>query len=306
VALTLFHGRGGSLGRGGGPVHRAILAQPPGSVSGRFKVTEQGEVVFARYGNPVIARRHLERVTSAVLQASDPAVGRRNDWTAARFAELAATLDDASRRAYLDLVGTDGFADFLATVSPLEEIGAMRMGSRPAKRAGVLTGRDLADLRAIPWVFSWSLTRSNIPGWYGIGSGFEAAADLDLLRAAYRDWPLFAALVDVAEMSLAKCDRELAERFFSLAERPDLTEMILAEWDLACRWVTAITGEALLAGKRRLGRRVTDRAPYVNALSWLQLRALEAVRGDAEDQSHAQRLLLITVNGVAAGLQNTG
>ncbi|MGK2949705.1 MAG: phosphoenolpyruvate carboxylase [Acidimicrobiales bacterium] len=307
VALTLFHGRGGSLGRGGGPVHRAILAQPPGSVSRRFKVTEQGEVIFARYGHPTVAQRHLERITVAALRAEEPAVAERTAAAAERFEGLASVLADSSRAAYLDLVATDGFADFLARVSPLEEIGEMRLGSRPAKRAGVLTGRDLADLRAIPWVFSWSLTRSNLPGWYGLGSAFAEVDDLPLLQEAYATWPLFTSLVDVAEMSLAKCDRELAQRFFALGGRPDIVVEVQAEWDRTERWVTAVTGHPeLLGGKGNLGPAVAARAPYVNALSWLQLRALEAVRSGDEDHQSAQRLLLLAVNGVAAGLQNTG
>jgi phosphoenolpyruvate carboxylase len=310
VRLTLFHGRGGSLGRGGGPVHRAILAQPPGSVAGRFKVTEQGEVIFARYGNPTVALRHLERVTTAVLRAGTAAVATRNHDAARRFAPLAETLETVSRAAYLRLVGTEGFADFLARVSPLEEIGEMRLGSRPPKRAGVMTGRDLADLRAIPWVFAWSLTRSNLPGWFGLGTALAAVGDVDELRAAYRDWPLFGAMIDVAEMSLAKADRRLAERFFALGERPDLTEAVLAEWDRAERWITAVTGQdELLGGKVHLSRVVADRSPYVDALSWLQLRALDAVRHAepaAEEHRAAGRLLLLAVLGVAAGVQNTG
>src|SRR3954468_1150873 len=236
VRLTLFHGRGGSLGRGGGPVNRAILAQPPGSVGSRFKVTEQGEVVFARYGNRRIAARHLEQVTSAVLVAGTPAIEQRNADAATRFAGLAATMESAARSAYRELVETEGFAEFFAQVSPLEELSELALGSRPARRPGA-GPRSLADLRAIPWVFAWSQTRCNLTGWYGLGSGLHAAGDIETLRDAYRRWPLFTALIDNAEMSLAKTDRGVAEGYLALGKRPDLSERILAELDLSCRLV---------------------------------------------------------------------
>jgi phosphoenolpyruvate carboxylase len=306
VRLTLFHGRGGSLGRGGGPVHRAIVAQPPGSVAGRFKVTEQGEVIAARYANPTIGQRHLERVTGAVLQAGTERNAARNTAAAQRFAELGARVEAAARKAFLDLVHTDGFADFFAAVSPLEEIGHLRIGSRPPKRAGALVGRDLADLRAIPWVFAWAQARVNLAGWFGLGTGLAAGGDIEELGAAWRDWPLFGMLVDTAEMSLAKTDRAVAERYLALGERPELTARILDELDRTTELVLAVVGDdELLAGKPRLREAVALRQAPVSALSHLQLRALRdlrAGRGDARTEAQ----LLLTVNGVAAGLQNTG
>jgi phosphoenolpyruvate carboxylase len=315
VALTLFHGRGGSLGRGGGPVNRAILAQPPGSVAGRFKVTEQGEVVFARYGNPRIAERHLEQVTAAVLSAGTDAVGSRNRRAASRFADLGAVMETASRASYRGLVETNGFADFFAQVSPLEELSDLALGSRPSRRPGGGDGGlTLDDLRAIPWVFAWSQTRCNLTGWYGLGSGLAAAAaqtSADGLRAAYREWPLFAALIDNAEMSLAKTDRAVAERYLALGDRPDIAQRILAELDLTTAEVLAVLGrETLLAGRRILAAAVELRNPYVDALSHLQLRALRALRrrefADPAEEQRLRSLLLLSVNGVAAGLQNTG
>ena len=310
VRLTLFHGRGGSLGRGGGPVNRAILAQPPRSVDHRFKVTEQGEVVFARYGNRRIAARHLEQVTSAVLMAGTEPVEERNATAAERFAPLAAVMEEASRAAYRSLVETDGFAEFFAEVSPLEELSELALGSRPARR-GVGGGpRSLGDLRAIPWVFAWSQTRCNLTGWYGLGSGLAAVDDIDALREAYREWPLFAALVDNAEMSLAKTDRGVAAGYLALGSRPDLTDRILTELDLSCSSVLQVLGQSRLLERRRvLGAAVDLRNPYVDALSHLQLRALSALRAGEADEAGEQRLrdlLLLTVNGVAAGLQNTG
>jgi phosphoenolpyruvate carboxylase len=309
VALTLFHGRGGSLGRGGGPVNRAILAQPPGSVAGRFKVTEQGEVIHARYGNPQIAERHLEQVAAAVLLSGTDVIAERNTDAASRFADLAATMEAAGRKAYRELVETDGFADYFARVSPLEELSDLSLGSRPARRPGG-SGLTLSDLRAIPWVFAWSQTRCNLTGWFGLGSGL-AAAPLEELRAAYREWPLFTALLDNAEMSLAKTDRPVAERYLALGDRPDLTERILAELDLTTSLVLSVLDvPKLLASRRILSAAVDLRNPYVDALSNLQLRALSALRrGEYKTDAEEQRLrdlLLLTVNGVAAGLQNTG
>jgi phosphoenolpyruvate carboxylase len=306
VRLTLFHGRGGALGRGGGPANRAVLAQAPGSVAGRFKVTEQGEVIFARYGNPAIARRHLEQVASAVLLASSPATAERAARAAARFGDLAARIGPPAHAAYRQLVEDAGFAAWFAQVSPIEELGSLRLGSRPARRGA---GRTLDDLRAIPWVFAWSQTRLNLPGWYGLGSGL-AGAEMDELREAYAAWPLFTSLVDNAEMSLAKTDRRIAARYLALGDRRDLAAQVLDEYDRTLERLLAVTGHArLLESRRVLSRAVELRNPYVDALSHLQLRALQALRsGTAEpaERERLERLLLLTVNGVAAGLQNTG
>jgi len=325
VRLTLFHGRGGALGRGGGPAGRAVLAQAPGSVNGSFKVTEQGEVIFARYGQPVIAKRHLEQVSSAVLLASSVRIAERNAAAAASHRDMADRIEAAARAAFRTLVVQEGFADWFARISPLGEIGGLRIGSRPAKRGlvpsgsngrrGAVPAMDLADLRAIPWVFAWSQTRLNLPGWYGLGSGLAAIADADgieVLRRAYGEWPLFGVLLDNAEMSLAKTDRLIGARYLALGGRDDLTGLVLAEYDLTRRLVLAVTGhDRLLADRQVLSRAVALRDPYVDALSYLQLRALAALReedpatGD-DDRERLERLLLLSVNGVAAGLQNTG
>ncbi|HEY2489258.1 MAG TPA: phosphoenolpyruvate carboxylase [Streptosporangiaceae bacterium] len=313
VALTLFHGRGGALGRGGGPAGRAVLAQAPGSVDGRFKVTEQGEVIFARYGHLALAQRHLEQVTSAVLLASAPAATVAAGRVEERIADLAGKLEAAALDAYRSLVDTEGFAAWFARISPLEEISGLRIGSRPARRAAVSSG--LADLRAIPWVFAWAQTRVNLPGWFGLGSGLAAVAEtpdgVAEFRRAYREWPLLAVLLDNAEMSLAKTDRRIAARYLALGGRPDLTAAVLAEYDLTARLVLTVTGhDRLLADRPVLSRAVALRNPYVDALSHLQLRALAALRAPAAESSpdrpRLERLLLLTVNGVAAGLQNTG
>ena len=326
IRLTLFHGRGGALGRGGGPAGRAVLAQAPGSVNGSFKVTEQGEDIFARYGQPAIAKRHLEQVGSAVLLASSARIAERTAAAARAYSDVAARIDEAACAAFRRLVEADGFADWFARISPLGEIGGLRIGSRPAKRGhahfrrpadgpvnGTAPAMDLADLRAIPWVFAWSQTRMNLPGWFGLGSGLAAVADAegpDVLRRAYRDWPLFGVLLENAEMSLAKTDRLIGARYLALGGREDLTEMVLAEYDRTRRLVLTVTGhDRLLANRHVLSRAVSLRDPYVDALSYLQLRALAALRDtDPQDdeRERLERLLLLTVNGVAAGLQNTG
>ena len=336
ITLTLFHGRGGALGRGGGPAGRAVLAQAPGSVDGRFKVTEQGEVIFARYGHPVIAQRHLEQVTSAVLLAtaasrpvngrtagaSRPAGARESPGSgsrggesggqaagAAEFSKVTSEIEAGALRAYRTLVEAEGFAEWFARISPLEEISRMRLGSRPARRGGAAaTGLD--DLRAIPWVFAWAQTRINLPGWFGLGSGLaaaEKARGMAEVQAAYAGWPLLAVLLDNAAMSLAKTNREIAMRYLALGGRADLTAMVRDEYDLTMRLVLAVTGhDRLLADRHVLSRAVALRDPYVDALSHLQLHALTALRGGGQEPERLQRLLLLTVNGVAAGLQNTG
>jgi phosphoenolpyruvate carboxylase len=316
------------------------VAQAAGSVADRFKVTEQGEVIFARYGRAVVAKRHLEQVTSAVLLASSPERTGSNAEVSLRYRRVADVIDDAARRTFRALVESDGFAEWFARISPLEEIGGLRIGSRPARRG--LSAASLDDLRAIPWVFAWSQTRMNLPGWFGLGSGLatvvksaadgdgaglgdlpgadggEAAGDilaahpgLAELQRAYQEWPLFTVLIDNAEMSLAKTDRRIAERYLALGGRADLTGQVLAEYDLTMRLVLAVTQHGrLLADRPVLSRAVGLRDPYVDALSHLQLRALAALRGPAADdpaeRARLERLLLLTVSGVAAGLQNTG
>ena len=271
VRVTLFHGRGGALGRGGGPAGRAVLAQAPGSVDGRLKVTEQGEVIFSRYGRQPIGLRHLEQVTSAVLLSSSPSVAARNAQAADTFRPLATLIDDAAKAAFRSLVEADGFAEWFATVSPLDEIGALRIGSRPARRGHGGGPLGLEDLRAIPWVFAWSQTRLNLPGWYGLGSGLAAASALAQepgdglaeLRRAYAQWPLFTSLLDNAEMSLAKTDRAIAARYLALGGRDDLPGQVLAEYDLTRRLVLEVTQhDRPLANRHVLSRAIALRDPY--------------------------------------------
>jgi len=336
VELTLFHGRGGALGRGGGPTNRAILGQAPGSVDGRLKFTEQGEVIAARYANPSIARRHLEQVTSAVLLASTP----EHEATVEGAARLGARiLDDLAGRAegaYRALVWEEPrFADFFAQMTPIRELAALRIGSRPAARGRAakspVPGRSapattvaqppvsIADLRAIPWVFAWSQSRVNLPGWYGLGSalesylrdhGHDAMAELSDL---YRAWPFFAAVMDNAEMSLAKADLGVARTFAGLATGPDaerLWALIEAEYDRSVALLLRLVDrERLLDNVPVLQRSIVLRNPYVDSISELQVRLLARLRSlehDDPGRDAVQRLVQLAVNGVAAGVQNTG
>ncbi|WP_416361460.1 phosphoenolpyruvate carboxylase [Microbacterium ginsengisoli] len=308
IELTLFHGRGGALGRGGGPANSAILAQPPHSVDGRFKLTEQGEVIFARYGDPAIAMRHIDQVAAAILTASAPSNEQRNRAAAERFADVAQRMEDASRARFFELVKAPGFAPWFATVTPMEEVGLLALGSRPARRG--LSVESLEDLRAIPWVFAWTQARINLAGWFGLGTALETVGDLALLQEAYREWPLLRAMIDNVAMSLAKADDRIARRYLELGDRDDLAQLVIDEMALTRSWVVRIAGgDGLLSNKPVLQRAVKLRSPYVDALSLLQLRALRALR-DAPDEVPAdpelQRLLLLSVSGVAAGLQNTG
>lgn len=308
IDLVLMHGRGGAVGRGGGPANRAVLSQPAGSVNGRFKLTEQGEVIFARYGNPTLARRHVESVAGATLLSSAPSVQLHNTETTERYAGLAAELDAASRERYLDLLHTDGFAPWFSTVTPLAEVGLMPIGSRPAKRG--LGAASLDDLRAIPWIFSWSQARVNLAAWYGLGTACERVGDLDRLRAAYAEWPLFSTFIDNIEMSLSKVDERIARLYLALADRDDLADKVLGEMELTRSWVLRIVGDAWpLQHRRVLGPVIRMRLPFVNVLSVTQALALRRLRaGELEpgERDALTYLILCTVSGVAAGLQNTG
>ena len=312
IDLTLFHGRGGAVGRGGGPANRAVLAQPVGSVKCRFKLTEQGEVIFARYGNPVLAIRHVESVAAATLLQSAPSVEKRNTDMTKKYADMASKLDEAAHNRFLDLLNTDGFAPWFSTVTPLTEIGLLPIGSRPAKRG--LGAKSLDDLRTIPWIFSWAQARINLAAWYGLGTACEQFGDLNTLRQAYEEWPLFSTFIDNIEMSLAKTDERIAKMYLALGDREDLNKKVLDEMELTRKWVLKIVGDEWpLQHRHVLDQAIRIRSPYVDALSVTQVLALGSLRKrvDKEELTHGQKenytyLILCTVSGVAAGLQNTG
>ncbi len=339
IRLTLFHGRGGAIGRGGGPMNRAILAQAPGSIDGRLKLTEQGEVIADRYANPQIAQRHLEQVANAVLVTSpldhDERARRAEESGADALDELASI----SRHAYRSLVWEDpSFEDYFRAATPIEELAGLAIGSRPAARAsgggggadagGASGGRDrppvarggsLESLRAIPWVFAWSQSRANLPGWYGIGTALErfelehGEVGLARLRELYAAWPFFASVLDTAEMSLAKADMQVAGRYAELATGPEMRRIwrtIRDEFERTSAAILRVTGRGrLLDAMPVLQRSIELRNPYVDSLSELQVRLLARLRAlpaGSPEREALLRLVLLTVSGVAAGVQNTG
>jgi phosphoenolpyruvate carboxylase len=321
VALTLFHGRGGAIGRGGGPANRAILAQAAGSVGGRLKYTEQGEVIADRYAAPAIARRHLEQVTSAALLASTPEHDAEVTAAAADGATVLAELTDTSREAYRALVERPGFVEFFETATPILELAGLAIGSRPTSRpgGGARPRTDLDSLRAIPWVFAWSQSRANLPGWYGLGTALEAAVEhggraaLERLAGLHRRWPFMATVLDNAELSLAKADLGIFRQYAALATGPDAAAIraaIEAEFERSVRLLLLVTGRSRRRDEHAgLARSIELRNPYVDALSALQVELLGRLRElppDAADAARIRRVIGTTINGIAAGLQNTG
>ena len=310
IDLVLMHGRGGAVGRGGGPANKAVLAQPKGSVNCFFKLTEQGEVIFARYGNRTLAQRHVESVAAATLLQSAPSVEKTNTETTQKFWDMAEKLNAASHERYLDLLNTEDFTPWFSTVTPLTEVGLLPIGSRPAKRG--LGAKSLDDLRTIPWIFSWSQARINLAAWYGLGTACEQFGDLDQLKAAYQEWPFFRTFIDNIEMSIAKTDQRIAKMYLHLGDRQDLSEKVFTEMQLTRKWVLAIVGDEWPLQRRRvLGCAVRVRNPYVDALSIAQVRALLEVRMNQDEMAEEKKaeymsLILSTVTGVSAGLQNTG
>ncbi len=326
ITLTLFHGRGGAIGRGGGPANRAILAQAPGSVDGRLKFTEQGEVIAAHYADAAVAERHLEQVAAAVLLASTPEHERAVSEAAARGAAMMGELAAVSLAAYRTLVERPAFPAFFRAATPIDMIADLGLGSRPSSRPGAGSasgdagpGQDLATLRAIPWVFAWSQARANLPGWYGLGTALEAVAAsaggdaVARLGDLYRRWPFFASVLDNAELSLAKADMGMFRRFADLAPGPGavaIRELIEAEHERSVRLLTLVTGRThLLSDHPALARAIELRNPYVDALSALQVELLGRLRDPGLERAEAAAVRSVvgaTINGVAAGLQNTG
>jgi phosphoenolpyruvate carboxylase len=310
VKLTLFHGRGGSVARGGGPANRAIRAQPPGTVNGRFRMTEQGEAIASKYRNPDLAHRHLEQTVSAVLLASAPIdpVVIPAAWPAALN-----SLSDRAWRAYRALVyDTPAFLDFWRTATPIDEISRLQIGSRPTTRRG--SALKLDYVRAIPWVFSWMQSRFNLPGWYGLGAALSGHA-ADLNREMYGQWPFFRALLDNAEMSLLKADMGIAALYARLA--PDQTsarhifDQVRAEYDRTVEAVLRATQHAnLMDSDPIIQRSIQLRNPYVDPLNYIQVDRLRRLRAlpdqDGAEAAALREAIVITINGIAAGLRNTG
>lgn len=306
VELTVFHGRGGSAGRGGGPTYAAILAQPPHAVEGRLKVTEQGETIAFKYGLPGLARRNLEAAVAATLLATLP--NRVVHEAPAGARETIEAVSAAAHAAYRAIVWDEpGFAGFMRAFTPLDELRLLEIGSRPASRPEAAGAAELEALRAIPWVFSWTQTRCILPAWLGSGAGL-AAQPVDELRALYRDWPFFRALVENLEMSLAKTSMEIAERYLELVPDAALAERVFgvvgAEHDLAVgRVLEIVEARSLLDRHPVLQQSVRLRNPYVDPMNAIQVELLKRWRGGDEA---ALRPLLRSIAGIAAALRNTG
>ena len=309
VGLRFFHGRGGTVGRGGGPSYDAILAQPPGAVAGGLRLTEQGEVIAARYAGPDMARRNLEALVSAATEAAGGAAGPPPE---PGFVDAMDELADVSLAAYRSLVyGEEAFVDVFRALTPIREISMLNIGSRPASRTA---SSRIEDLRAIPWVFSWSQCRIMLPGWFGAGSAFDryATADpshLDELRRMYRSWPVFRATMSNMGMVLAKSDLAIADRYASLVVDTDARDRVMpaiaAEHERTVHWVQEITEAPLLADNPTLARSIRDRFPYLDPLHELQVDLLGRHRAGDDDERIA-RSIQLTINGIAAGLRNSG
>jgi phosphoenolpyruvate carboxylase len=314
IKMTLFHGRGGTVARGGGPANRAIRAQPPGTLNGRFRLTEQGEIISSRYANPALARRHLEQIVHAVLMASAPAQATGSSNPPPVWREHMRQMSQASHVAYRGLVfETPGFIEYWQAATPLDEIKRLQLGSRPASRSA--GSEQVEKIRAIPWVFSWMQSRFNLPGWYGLGAGLEAAPSLELLQEMYAAWPFFTALLDNAEMSLLKADLEIAALYSALVADASLEkgifERIRNEYERTKSIILAVTRhQELMESEPVIQRSIHLRNPYVDPLNYIQVEMLRRLRSLADlDSAEAQAIrevIVLTINGIAAGLRNTG
>ena len=311
IALTIFHGRGGTIARGGGPANRAIRAQPPGSINGRFRLTEQGEVIAARYSNAALAHRHLEQIVHAVLLASSPSKSKTEIPAAWRTA-----MDQMSQTAhqlYRGLVYENPrFIEFWQTATPLDEIKRLHIGSRPAARG---QSSEVTKIRAIPWVFSWMQSRFNLPGWFGLGSALNAVKDDGLLREMYKGWALFKSMLDNTEMSLLKADMGIAALYVDLVPDKDLADemfsSIRAEYDRTREAVLSISRHENLLDEEPITQNAVQlRNPYVDPLNYIQVEMLRRIRAlddpECEEAQAIREVIGVTINGIAAGLRNTG
>ncbi|GAB3470059.1 phosphoenolpyruvate carboxylase [Polaromonas eurypsychrophila] len=316
IQLRMFHGRGGTVGRGGGPSYQAILAQPPGTVRGQIRLTEQGEVIGSKYANPEIGRRNLETLVAATLEAT---LLQPTKPATKAFLLAAAELSQTSMAAYRALVyDTPGFTEYFFSATPIREIAELNIGSRPASRKA---SQKIEDLRAIPWGFSWGQCRLTLPGWYGFGSAIEQMLSaggtpasrkeaLALLQKMYKQWPFFRTLLSNMDMVLAKSDLALASRYAELVNdtrlRKKIFSAIEAEWHRTAEALGLITGEKQrLAGNASLQRSIRHRFPYIDPLHHLQVELVRRYREGKADE-RVQRGIHISINGIAAGLRNTG
>jgi phosphoenolpyruvate carboxylase len=313
VRLRLFHGRGGTIGRGGGPSYEAVLAQPAGTVGGALRLTEQGEVIASKYADAEAGRRNLETLAAATLEAS---FRKEDEENRERHAAIAEELSARAFEAYRALVKSPGFVDYFRASTPVAEIADLNIGSRPASRPrGGAAVESIEDLRAIPWVFSWSQCRLMLPGWYGFGTAVNTWVERNQnscheLQEMYREWPFFRSVLSNMDMVLAKTDLAIASRYAELVSNRKLRREIFTqlsdEWHRARKWLTAITGNAeLLADNPTLARSIRNRFPYLDPLNHVQVELLRRYRSGERDE-RLLRMIHLTINGLAAGLRNSG
>lgn len=311
VEVSFFHGRGGSVGRGGGPSYEAILAQPAGCMTGKIRLTEQGEVIGAKYADPDMGLRNLETLVAASMEAVANDVGQTQDWAA--FEVAMGELSALSFSAYRGLVyETDGFTDFFRAATPINEISQLNIGSRPSSRK---PSQRIEDLRAIPWVFSWAQSRMMLPGWYGVGSAIEQWVDgredkWEQLRQMHQSWPFFQSVLSNLDMVLAKTDLAIAQRYTQLVPDQALAERIFGaivdEWKRLMHAITQITGEhSLLSTNQTLARSLRNRLPYLDPLNYFQVELIKRYRA-GDDSEAIQDGIHIAINGLASGLRNSG
>jgi phosphoenolpyruvate carboxylase len=306
VTMRLFHGRGGSISRGGGPMNKALLALPNETVTGQVKFTEQGEAIAEKYGNERIAERNLEQMLDAQIRARHNALQEPVEEVPDEWAEAMDTMATAARAAYRDLLETDGFVSYFEQATPITVIEDLNLGSRPASRS---EDRSVEDLRAIPWVFSWTQSRCILPGWFSLASGVEAYLDdggeMETLREMYDEWAFFRTTFDRAALSLTRTDLEIADEYASLADselREEFQPRIEGEYESAVDYTAEITGREDLLRRDWLDESLERRNPYVDPLNLLQTHLLSQTHlTEAEE-----RTLRLTVNGIAAGMKNTG
>ncbi len=305
VTMRLFHGRGGSISRGGGPMNEALLALPNESISGQVKFTEQGEAIAEKYANPRIAERNIEQMVNAQVRARKRSLDKPEEEVREEWTEAMEVMADAAREEYRDLLESEGFVRYFEQATPITVIEELNLGSRPASRSDE---RSVEDLRAIPWVFSWTQSRCIIPGWYALASGIDAYlqdGDVETLREMYAEWPFFRTTLDNAALALARTEMEIAAEYAGLAEsslRETFFPRIEGEYERASDLVTEITDRDVLVRRDWLEESLRRRNPYVDPLNLLQTHLLgQTHRTDAEE-----RTLRLTVKGIAAGMKNTG